>query len=146
MKLQDVEDKLPSRISRRTIVKGAAWTTPVIVLATAAPAAAASRIAEVNAAMTAEKNAEGKFGGKNVTFTVPFHNAGDLTARVEVLSMSLAGTTLTGIAGIPDAFDVAGGATVTKTYVWLYGDNASNGTYTLSYKVGTTSLSATVTV
>lgn len=146
MNVQDVEDRLPSRISRRTIVKGAAWTTPVIVLATAAPAAAASRAVEVTAGMTAQKNADGKFGAKNVTFTVPFHNSGGQAATVEVLTLSLDGTTLTGITGIPGTFVVAAGATVTQTYVWYYGDNAATGTYTLSYTVDGVAQSATVKV
>jgi hypothetical protein len=39
-------DAGPREINRRTIAKGVAWTVPVIVMATAAPAAAASQVDE----------------------------------------------------------------------------------------------------
>ena len=36
------ELKFPEAVSRRTVVKSAAWTAPVVAMAVAAPAAAAS--------------------------------------------------------------------------------------------------------
>ncbi|MCT2086764.1 hypothetical protein M3D75_11615 [Microbacterium enclense] len=42
--LSSVVDLARNGVDRRTIIKGAAWTLPVIALAVAAPAAAASTV------------------------------------------------------------------------------------------------------
>jgi hypothetical protein len=68
-------------VSRRTIAKGVAWTVPAIIVATAAPAAAAS-------APTVFVNATGQWNGKsgNVTFTLFF--TGSSTSKVTITSVT----------------------------------------------------------
>jgi hypothetical protein len=57
-------------IDRRTIAKGVAWTVPVVIVATAAPAAAASGDVHVQPAATA-----GGQNGRTMTFTFDSHLA-----------------------------------------------------------------------
>lgn len=80
-------------IDRRTIAKGVAWTVPVVIVATAAPAAAASQ-------NTIFVSATGKYNGKsnNATFTLFF--SGSSTSKVAITAVTSLGEVWTGwIAG-----------------------------------------------
>ncbi|MGO2748633.1 MAG: hypothetical protein ACTIA6_01115 [Pseudoclavibacter sp.] len=68
--------------TRRTILRGAAWTVPVIALATAAPAQAASRCVNktnFNALTTGTKPTQISFPGTGVTATLSYVGYGGFT-------------------------------------------------------------------
>lgn len=76
----DVPTDAPKQVGRRAIARGAAWSVPVVALAVAAPASAATSGCQVVTGMLVWKNlSSGNLLNKNLTTTV----AG-LTLRVTV--------------------------------------------------------------
>ena len=69
----NVQDSAKPLVSRRTVALGAAWSVPVIVMATAAPAAAAS-VANRSAALATATGDKGVAvgGNREVTFILSF--------------------------------------------------------------------------
>jgi hypothetical protein len=68
-------------IDRRTVAKGVAWTVPVVIVATAAPAAAASR--DMHVEPGANLGAASGQSGYEIEFTVTSHGiAGTLTMSI----------------------------------------------------------------
>lgn len=78
-------------IDRRTIAKGVAWTVPVVIVATAAPAAAGS----ANPSNTTFVSSTGHQNGlsSNANFTLFF--TGSASSTVEVTGLTSAGDTWT---------------------------------------------------
>jgi hypothetical protein len=74
-----------SGMGRRSLVKGAAWTTPIVVVGAAAPAVAVSQVPCLRVLATIPSNWDNKkpplaFPGSSVTATVTFtSNTGDNT-------------------------------------------------------------------
>ena len=123
-----------SLVSRRTVALGAAWSVPVIVLATAAPAAAASGpVPVVNASVVADKNAADKFGTKTMDFVLTLTNTGTAAGSVAVLSVTSDATTGT-MAGLPTTVTVPVGGSVPVDFSYTYSGNAGTATYTISYR------------
>lgn len=77
------------QIDRRTLVKGVAWSLPVVAVASAAPAVATSSApgacSLVVTASGAKRNAQGT---KTVTFTVTVVNSGDSAQTVTVTGLT----------------------------------------------------------
>ena len=131
-----VKDSGTPLVKRRTVALGAAWSVPVIVLATAAPAAAASGDAPVvNATVVADKEPANQFGTKKVNFTMTLTNTGTGAGSVEVLSVTSSATTGT-TTGVPTTVTVPVGGSVPVTFSYTYEGNAGTATYTISYRVG----------
>lgn len=132
----NVRDSGTPLVSRRTVALGAAWSVPVIVLATAAPAAAASGGAPVVAAtVLADKVAAHKFDTKTVNFTMTLTNTGTAAGSVEVLSVTSDATTGTTV-GVPTTTIVPVGSSVPVSFSYTYEGNAGTATYTISYRTG----------
>jgi hypothetical protein len=130
---------VPPGISRRRIVKGAAWTAPVIVMASAAPAIAASPPVVTTTGIAGT-------GGLSTTETVnmTFNNAGGaasvLSATVTVTPTAVVGGSLT----VPTSTTLAtnwtnttptsSGTGFTTTFTRNDGIAVSPGTRTLSFQ------------
>jgi len=114
----DVSPKSPKGISRRTIVKGAAWSVPVVIIGTAAPAMAVSGN-QTATAVSASHN------GANYTFTFNITNSSTHT-------YSIAGFTASGFTGLSSAtttINANGSTTVTV----VGQNNAKPSNVTLSF-------------
>lgn len=114
----------PREIDRRTIAKGVAWTVPVVIVATAAPAVAASGVTE---ALTAVKDS-----GSSAWYTLRLAITNGRTTNVQVDLLSLSPAPAKGdTKNFPASTSVApgsGGLTFS-----LKGQ--AGATYTLFYKV-----------
>ena len=80
--------------NRRTVLKGAAWTAPAIVVATAAPAFAASQIRPAVTSTTTSSRS-----GSNVTVSSTFTNAAAIATTGLIVTYEitpLAGSTVSG--------------------------------------------------
>jgi hypothetical protein len=126
---------------------GAAWSVPVIMVAVAAPAAAASQSTDpkVSATVTADKQASGKFGAKHVVFTLTLRNTGTAAAIVEVLSVSSNGIQGTQ-SGLPTTVVVPVGGSTVVTFAYDYTGNAGTATYTISYRVSGVVSTTSITI
>jgi hypothetical protein len=77
----------PAGISRRRLVQTAAWTTPAILIATAAPAYAVSGV-DVNAGLpTTDRTTRLLASGLDIT--IPFRNDGSVNATALVVTVTL---------------------------------------------------------
>ena len=131
-----VRDSGTPLVNRRTVALGAAWSVPVIILATAAPAAAASgAVPVVNATVVADKVAADKFGTKTMNFVMTLTNTGTAAGSVEVLSVTSDATTGTSL-GVPTTVTVPVGSSVPVSFSYTYEGNAGTATYTISYRTG----------
>jgi len=121
-------------VSRRTVALGAAWSVPVIVLATAAPAAAASGNAPaVAASVVADKDPANQFGTKKMNFVLTLTNSGSAAGSVQVLSVTSDATTGSAV-GVPTTVSVPVGGSVPVSFSYTYSGNAGTATYTISYR------------
>lgn len=75
--------------SRRTLIKGAAWTAPVIVVAAAAPAMAATGPADLRVSIASALRTNGN--GRNVAFVSTIANVNTLpsTGQLHTLTVTL---------------------------------------------------------
>jgi hypothetical protein len=123
-------------VSRRAVTAGAAWSVPVIMVAMAAPAAAASAnlSATVSGTLTADKVAAQQFGTKHVTFALKLTNTGSSAATVDVLSVVSDGIQGTQ-QGLPTTVVVPVGSSTVVNFSYDYVGNAATATYTVSYRV-----------
>src|SRR6185312_2714679 len=85
----DVTSKPSRGISRRTVVKAAAWTAPVIVIATASPAAANASGTMAVTSITGVRS--GGAGAGPITFTATFTGTshGTHTATIDFPQVTL---------------------------------------------------------
>ena len=114
----------PQGIDRRTIAKGVAWTVPVVIVATAAPAAASSHDL---GAIAVGGTRGGTPQNRNVTITVSLA-AGTGTREVRIESLPGAG--ITSMLPTP-----AVRATGTSAVFILNRSNNGAGPYTVSVSV-----------
>jgi hypothetical protein len=134
-------------ISRRAVGLGAAWSVPVILVAVAAPAAAASQdlSTALTGALVALRDPSGKFGNKHIEFTLTLTNASAGATTVEVLSVSSDGGP--GIThGLPTTVVVPAGGSQVVTFSFDISGNAGKATYTASYRVSGVVKTATATI
>ncbi|NYG07548.1 hypothetical protein BJ986_002035 [Phycicoccus badiiscoriae] len=121
-------------LSRRSVALGAAWSVPVILLATAAPAAAASGVAPViGARLVADKQPANQFGQKAMDFVMTLTNTGNAAGSVQVLSVTSSATTGSTV-GVPTTVTVPAGDKVDVSFSYIYTGNAGTATYTVSYR------------
>ncbi|HEX6916521.1 MAG TPA: hypothetical protein VF140_00480 [Phycicoccus sp.] len=120
---------MSTRISRRTVATGAAWSVPVLVVSAAAPAMAASGCTAVTAVAGTHTN-----GSANVAMTVTFGVSG---------SVCVTGLTATGGSNTGATITYAGPAvcgTTTVAFTATANNSGSNvrGPYTgtITYTVG----------
>src|SRR6476659_11069712 len=78
-------------IDRRTIAKGVAWTVPVVIVATAAPAAAGS----ANPSTTTFVSATGRQNGLSVNANFTLFFSGSPSSTVVITSVTSTGDTWT---------------------------------------------------
>lgn len=106
----DLSPKAAGGISRRTIVKGAAWTVPAVIIATASPAAASvsGTMAATTASGTRPNPGTGS-AGRVVNFTVNFAGTATSTHTVTFTSVTSAGRTWTITSGSPGIIPSGGG-------------------------------------
>lgn len=130
----NITDGARSLVSRRTVALGAAWSVPVIVLATAAPAAAASGLAPViGASLEANKQPANQFGQKTMDFVMTLTNTGKAAGTVQVLSVTSSATTGS-TNGLPTTVTVPVSGSVPVSFSYVYSGNAGTATYTVSYR------------
>ena len=137
-----------TQTSRRTLVKGAAWSIPVVAVAGAAPAYAAS----VPVVCIPEQEICGSFGGsackhsgnpKYYHFTFCFTNTGDNPATVEFTEMVINGATAPRTPPPAPARDIRPGSVIVPAdglehCYYVDGgpfDDSANGTGSLEFKV-----------
>lgn len=118
------------QLDRRTIAKGVAWTVPVVIVATAAPAAAVSRVDETT--VSATLNA----GTWKFTFTLT--NSRAKTITVNILTLTKNGATVATPSGMTSQA-IAPGATYTWTFTKLNGNGTADAkkkdVFILNYEV-----------
>lgn len=112
-------------IDRRTIAKGVAWTVPVVIVATAAPAVAASGVTATFGSRTSQ-------GKRNLELTVT--NGRTSGVSVQLLTLYKGNSTTTLIKSTTTV--VQPGATAIPVLAVGNG-TGDNGTYTLSYRIAT---------
>jgi len=130
-RLDQTPDHAPA-VSRRAVVAGAAWTTPVVLVAAAAPTLAASPAA-VSVNTTAPGCTFPTHPAKNRRAILTFVNPGAPDAVV-ITGITEDGTPVTGFS--PSTFTPTS-AGVSVTVLFTTGDaNTSNRTLVVTYTVG----------
>lgn len=133
-----MQDILKSGISRRTVVKGAAWSVPTVVVAGAAPAYAATPVVTVNASLACKHPGAGD--EKRYHFNLTVTNNGGITTTVTITSIVLvptSGQKVTFPAVSP--FDVPAHGSECIVVDSNITTNSSNGTLMVSYDYTTES-------
>lgn len=133
----------PPRVSRRSVVRGAAWSVPVIVVAAAAPALAASPSDSVTVSSSVNGCTFDTNPAKNRRAVVTFHGNG--ASAVVITSVTESGTSATSVA--PTTFTpTSAGQNVTVRFTT--GDaNTHDRTLAVTYTVGGgASITTSVTV
>ena len=85
----DLSRKAGKAISRRTVVKAAAWTAPAVVIATASPAAANASGTMSITSITGVRSGIGGVGPVNFTATFTGTSNGTHTATIEFPQLNL---------------------------------------------------------
>jgi hypothetical protein len=111
-------------IDRRTIAKGVAWTVPVVIVATAAPAAAASLV-------TSSVSAPKSKGNYEITLNV--QNGRATNVSVQILTLYKTGTTANLITATTEQALPGSNSFV----VYTRPANAKGEGYDLSFKIAT---------
>jgi hypothetical protein len=137
----------PAGISRRRLVQTAAWTTPAILIATAAPAYAVSGV-DVNAGLpTTFRSISPLVSGLDIT--IPFSNDGSVNATALVVTVTLvptnpsapsrinaASTTATASQADGWSAPAAGGTSAVRTFAFTrLGGLAAGASSTLTFTV-----------
>lgn len=142
-----MQDSLKSGVSRRTVVAGAAWTVPAIVVASAAPAMAATPVVTIGVGVACKHPGNPKHYHFNLTVT----NNGGITTTVTITEITLvptSGQTVTFVEPAP--FDIAAKGTKCVVVDSDLTANSSNGTLVVSYdyttESGTQSFTAAIDV
>lgn len=129
-----------SRPSRRTVVKGAAWAVPAVVVASATPAFAASpgELQVTGNACKLPGNSNDTYKGN--VFGLTATNTFNAPITITILSITLAGTDLgaigvlqEGCGSIGNPFTVAPNTTINIAAVTANAGNSQNGTIVVSY-------------
>lgn len=137
----DAGGSAPREVSRRTIAKGAAWSVPVVIMATAAPAAASSHDQAAAVFITGTASKGGAGDNREVTFTLTFNAVGTNTITVN----SITGYTWTPVPLVL-AIPEGQGTYVTFTALRDAGGNNANTDVTISYTLLPQNLTETKTV
>ncbi|HET7277773.1 MAG TPA: hypothetical protein VFJ22_06825 [Dermatophilaceae bacterium] len=127
-----MQDILKSGISRRTVVKGAAWSVPAVVVAGAAPAYAATPIVTIGVGLACKHPGAGD--EKHYHFELTVTNNGGATTTVTISEITLvptSGQTVTFTEPAP--FDVAAHSSECIVVDSDITANSSNGTLLVSY-------------
>lgn len=82
----DAGGSAPREVSRRTIAKGAAWSVPVVIMATAAPAAASSHDHDAATFVSGTASKGGARDNREVTFTLYFNTVGTNTILINTIT------------------------------------------------------------
>ena len=118
------------QINRRTIAKGVAWTVPAVIVATAAPAAAVSRVEETTVTAT--------LSAGTWTFTFTLRNSRQQAITVNILTLTKNGTTVATPNGMTSQV-IASGATFTWTFTKANGNGTADAknkdVFILNYEV-----------
>lgn len=118
-------------LSRRTVVIGAAWAVPAIVVASAAPALAASGPVVLTGRACKDP---GNQGNKSYYFEVKLTNTTSSTVTYTFTQISINGETTT---VTPKTVDVSSGQTKTVVLTAAGLSDSANGTAKLDYSIGT---------
>ena len=134
-----------TQISRRTVAKGAAWTAPVILAGTVAPASAAS-LPPVNPSLSPRAFCKHPGNPSRYHLGIIWTNGLPCATTITITNISLipsSGTTVSfeGLAPV----SVGANTTVVRTYDSVETSNSANGTVQVQYSY-TTSDSPPVTV
>ena len=117
-------------VSRRTVAIGAAWSVPVIIAATAAPAAAASIVPAQSATATLVHGT-----GKNYTLTLFFNLPAGSSEVITITSVVAgSGTTLSTFGSVPQSQTVTTAAPDAIYALKRSGDNSAT-TAVVTYTV-----------
>jgi len=145
-----------SGINRRTVMKGAAWSVPVVLVASAAPAIASSRPIEISGVASSCKHPGGsgsfekayhiKFTFKNtsnepITFTLPGlvpTTQGDVTSNPAFLGPPVT-------AGNPIVITIPALTSAKEWVVHYYKDNSPSLVMNMTYSYAGATLSGTIT-
>lgn len=133
-----MQDSLKSGVSRRTVVAGAAWTVPAIVVASAAPAMAATPVVTIGTGIACKHPGAGD--EKHYHFNLIVTNNGGITSTVTITNIILiptSGQTVTFPALA--SFDVAAHGKACKAVDSNITANSSQGTLQVSYDYTTES-------
>jgi hypothetical protein len=131
-----MQDSLKSGVSRRTVVAGAAWTVPAIVVASAAPAMAATPIVTIGIGVGCKHPGNPKRYHFNLLVT----NNGGTTTTVTITDIVLLPTSGQNVT-FPDPvpFDVGAKQTECIVVDSNLTTNSANGTLQVSYDYTTES-------
>lgn len=127
-----MQDSLKSGVSRRTVVAGAAWTVPAIVVASAAPAMAATPIVTIGAGIACKHPGNGDT--KHYHFNLIIKNNGGSTTTVtitEILLIPTSGQNVTFTEPAP--FDLAAHTSICIPVDSDITANSSQGTLRVTY-------------
>jgi hypothetical protein len=128
-----MHDTVKSGISRRTVVKGAAWSVPAIVVATAAPAMAATPIVTIGVGLACKHPGAGD--EKHYHFELTVTNNGGATTTVTITEMVLVPTSGQDVTFTePAPFTVGAHSSECIVVDSNITTNSSNGTLLVSYE------------
>ncbi|EWT03686.1 hypothetical protein N865_08985 [Intrasporangium oryzae NRRL B-24470] len=126
-----MQDSLKNGVSRRTVVAGAAWTVPAIVVASAAPAMAATPIVTIGVGLACKHPGN----PKHYHFNLTVKNNGGTTTTVTITSIVLIPTSGQNVtfSTLPAPFDVAAHSSVCVVVDSDLTANSANGTLKVGY-------------
>jgi hypothetical protein len=128
-----MQDIMKSGVSRRTVVKGAAWTVPAIAVAAAAPAIAATPLVTFAVGLACKHPGN----PKHYHFNLDVTNNGSVTTTVTITSAvfdpSAASDPTVTITNLPDPFTIGAHDTVCIVVDSDLTQASSNGTLIVSY-------------
>jgi hypothetical protein len=127
-----MQDSLKNGVSRRTVVAGTAWAVPVIVVAGAAPAMAATPIVTIGVGLACKHPGNGDT--KHYHFELTVTNNGGATTTVTISDITLvptSGQTVTFVEPVP--FDVPAHSSECVVVDSDITANSSNGTLLVGY-------------
>jgi hypothetical protein len=127
-----MKDIVKSSVSRRTIVKGAAWSVPAIVVATAAPAMAATPIVTIGVGLACKHPGNGDT--KHYHFELTVTNNGGTTSTITINDIVLVPTSGQDVQFVePAPFDVAAHSSECVVVDSEITSNSSQGTLMVGY-------------
>jgi hypothetical protein len=127
-----MQDSLKNGVSRRTVVAGTAWAVPAIVVASAAPAMAATPIVTIGVGLACKHPGNGDT--KHYHFELTVTNNGGSTTTVTINDIHLVPTSGQNVTFTePAPFDVAAHSSVCVVVDSDITANSSNGTLVVGY-------------
>jgi hypothetical protein len=143
-----LQDGSKPLVTRRTVALGAAWSVPVIMVAAAAPAAAAS--VHPAGAVSTGVSSMVKGSGQNYTLTMAFALTGKTGDKATITITSVTTSTQSGtvtFSTVPQTKTLTIGGQTSAIFALVRNGNNSGPTVTVTYTVnGGSPMTATVAV